>query len=270
MSTQCAIRRKTVSDLARMMHDNEPIVMCTAYDFHSARLVDKANIDAILVGDSLGMTMLGYDSTVPVTMDDMVLFTSVVTRVTQRAFIMADMPFMSYHRSVEQALANATRLIQEAGAQAVKLEGATPLTLEIIERLTASGIPVVAHLGLTPQSINVLGGYKTQAREDAAAQELKAHAQAVQKAGAVAVVLECIPEDLALEVSQASAIPTIGIGAGPGCHGQVQVFHDLMGYGTFQPKHAKRYMDAEKAIGEALAAYRTEVKNQTFLPTQKG
>lgn len=267
MSTQSAIRRNTVNDFARMKRNHEPITMCTAYDFHSARLVDQAGIDSILVGDSLGMTMLGYDSTVPVTMDDMALFTSIVTRSTQHAFVVADMPFMSYHISLKDALKNARRLVQDAGAQAVKIEGATLLTLEIIEALVAAGIPVVAHLGLTPQSINTLGGYKTQGRGDEAASRLKEEALAVQEAGACAVVLECIPVELAEKISAELNIPTIGIGAGIACDGQVQVFHDLLGFGTFKPKHARHYAEAEQTFHDALTAYNADVKGRAF-PTE--
>lgn len=268
MSTQAVLRRKTVNDFARMKREHEPIVMCTAYDFHSARLVDEAGIDSILVGDSLGMTMLGYDSTVPVTIDDMVLFTSIVARASKHAFLVADMPFMSYHISLEQAMLNAGRLVQEAGAQAVKIEGATPLTLKIIESLVGAGIPVVAHLGLTPQSINTLGGYKTQARDEAEAEKLLHDAGAVQSAGACAVVLECIPAELAARVTHALEIPTIGIGAGVDCDGQVQVFHDLMGFGTFKPKHAKRFAHAEEIFSEALQSYSQETKAHAF-PTEE-
>lgn len=268
MSSQAVMRRKTVNDLARMKREHEPIVMCTAYDFHSARLVDESGIDSILVGDSLGMTMLGYDSTVPVTIDDMVYFTRIVSRASKRAFLVADMPFMSYHTSKEQAMTNAGRLIQEAGAQAVKIEGATPLTLDVTASLVAAGIPVVAHLGLTPQSINTLGGYSTQARDEAAAAQLLADAHAVEDAGACAVVLECIPAELALRVTNELHIPTIGIGAGISCDGQVQVFHDVLGFGTFKPKHAKRFAHAEEAFGEALRTYGTETKSRTF-PTEE-
>ena len=268
MSTQSAIRRNTVNDFARMKREHEPITMCTAYDFHSARLVDEAGIDSILVGDSLGMTMLRYDSTVPVTMDEMVFFTSIVTRSTQHAFVVADMPFMSYHISLKDALKNARRLVQDAGAQAVKIEGATPLTLSIIEALAAAGVPVVAHLGLTPQSINTLGGYKTQGRGDEAAQRLKDEAAAVEKAGACAVVLECIPVELAEEITATSGIPTIGIGAGAVCDGQVQVYHDLLGFGTFKPKHARHYAQAEQVFHEALLAYNADVKGREF-PTEE-
>lgn len=267
MSTQTVLRRRTVNDLARMKREHEPIAMCTAYDFHSARLVDDAGIDSILVGDSLGMTMLGYDSTVPVTIDDMVFFTSVVARASKQAFLVADMPFMSYHISKEQAMANAGRLVQEAGAQAVKIEGATPLTLEIIAALVGAGIPVVAHLGLTPQSINTLGSYKTQARDETAAAQLLADAHAVEASGACAVVLECIPAELAQRVTDELSIPTIGIGAGAGCDGQVQVYHDLLGYGTFKPKHAKHYAHAESLFTEALGAYCADVKKRAF-PTE--
>lgn len=266
MSTE-SVRRNTVQLFAQKKRDHEPIVMCTAYDFHSARLVDEAGIDTILVGDSLGMTMLGYDSTVPVTMDDMVYFTRIVKRATKRSFIVVDMPFMSYQVSVKGALRNAARLVQEAGAQAVKIEGATEQTLDIIKCLVDNGIPVVAHLGLTPQSINTLGSYKTQAKEETEAVKLVLDAKAVQDAGACAVVLECIPAELAKTVTENLAIPTIGIGAGLDCDGQVQVFHDVMGFGTFKPKHAENFAHAEQIFHEALVQYRDTVKDRTF-PTE--
>lgn len=266
MSTE-SVRRNTVQLFAQKKRDHEPIVMCTAYDFHSARLVDEAGIDTILVGDSLGMTMLGYDSTVPVTMDDMAYFTRIVKRATKRTFIVVDMPFMSYQISIKAALRNAARLVQKAGAQAVKIEGATEQTLEIMKRLVDNGIPVVAHLGLTPQSINTLGSYKTQAKEETEAVKLALDAKAVQEAGACALVLECIPAELARTVTESLTIPTIGIGAGLDCDGQVQVFHDVMGFGTFKPKHAENFAHAEQIFHEALVRYRDTVKARTF-PTE--
>lgn len=268
MSAQPAQQhRVTTSDLQRAKNVR-PITMCTAYDYHSARLVDGAGIDTILVGDSLGMTMLGYDSTVPVTMEDVLTFTRIVTRSTHHAFVIADMPFMSYRLSHEKSLENATRLMQEGGAQAVKFEGAGPRITTLVTALKEGGIPVVAHLGLTPQSVNVFGGYKVQGKTDAAAAQLLADAHALEDAGAIMLVLECIPAALAERVTRELSIPTIGIGAGPACDGQVQVFHDLMGYGTFTPRHAKNYAHAEETFARALATYKEEVEAGQF-PTQE-
>lgn len=257
-------RRVTVKDFARMKVRHEPIVMCTAYDFHSTRLVDEAGIDSILIGDSMGMTMMGYDSTVPVTLDDILFSTRIVSRTSRHAFIVADMPFMSFQVSYEEGMRNASRLVKEGGAQAVKLEGATDLTLELIGGLSQAGIPVVAHLGLTPQSVNTLGGYSTQARAKEPALRLIQEAFDVEKAGACAVVLECIPAELATHITASLSIPTIGIGAGIGCDGQVQVFHDLMGLGTFQPKHAKSYAHVEEIAADALRHYLSETKAGEF------
>lgn len=261
------VRRVTAPDLARMKAQGEPITMLTAYDFHSARLADNAGVDTLLVGDSLGMTMLGYDSTLPVTMDDMVYATKIVARTAKRALVVGDLPFMSYQISVKEGMANAARLIKEGGAQMVKLETATDNTLKLISRLAEAGIPVMAHLGLTPQSVNSFGGYKTQGKTTSAAQVLIEEAKAVQDAGASALVLECIPSELAKVISETLYIPTIGIGAGPSCDGQVQVFHDLLGFGTFKPKHAKAFCDAETIFSAAIQEYITDCKSSEF-PTQ--
>lgn len=240
-----------------------PIVMVTAYDTPSARLVDEAGVDAILVGDSLGMTVLGFDSTLPVTMDDMVRHTAAVSRGAKRALVVADMPFMSFQISPEDALRNAGRLLAEGGATAVKLEGGRGVT-SVVRKLVDAGIPVMGHVGLTPQSVNQLGGYRVQARETGAAIELVEDCRALQDAGAFAVVLECIPAELAQIVSDELVIPTIGIGAGAGCDGQVQVYHDLLGMGTFTPRHAKRYAELGNAIREAVASYAEEVRGGQF------
>jgi 3-methyl-2-oxobutanoate hydroxymethyltransferase len=238
--------------------------MLTAYDFHSARLVEAAGVDSILVGDSLGMTVLGEASTLPVTMDDMIRATRAVSRAVGRVLVIGDMPFMSYQADYADGMRNAARFLAEGGAQAVKLEGASDDTLILIEGMVAAGIPVMGHLGLTPQSVNVLGGYKTQGKDAAAAAKLMADAVALQDAGAFAVVLECVPAELAERVSGLLDIPTIGIGAGVGCDGQVQVFHDVLGIGDFVPRHAKRFADLGAQISRAVSAYADEVRDRTF------
>lgn len=240
------------------------IVMLTAYDASTARLVDAAGVDAILVGDSLGMTMLGYDSTLPVTMDDMTRATAAVTRVARRALVVADLPFMSYQASADDALRNAGRLMSEGGAGAVKLEGGIEVA-ETVRRMVAAGIPVMGHVGLTPQSVHQLGGYRVQAKDAPAAERLLDDCHALQDAGAFAIVLECIPGELAVLVSAELEVPTIGIGAGAGCDGEVQVFHDLLGLGgDFTPRHAKRYAELGAAVREAVAAYAADVRSGAF------
>jgi len=243
---------------------SQRIVMLTAYDASSARLVDAAGVDAILVGDSLGMTMLGFDSTLPVTMDDMARATAAVTRVARHALVVADLPFMSYQASSEDAMRNAGRLMSEGGAGAVKLEGGADV-VETVRRLVAAGIPVMGHVGLTPQSVHQLGGYRVQAKDAPAAERLLDDCRALQDAGAFAVVLECIPAELASLVSAELVIPTIGIGAGAGCDGEVQVFHDLLGLGgDFTPRHAKRYAELGTAVWDAVAAYAADVRSGAF------
>jgi 3-methyl-2-oxobutanoate hydroxymethyltransferase len=243
---------------------SQRIVMLTAYDASSARLVDAAGVDAILVGDSLGMTVLGYDSTLPVTMDDMTRATSAVTRVAHRALVVADLPFMSYQASPEDALRNAGRLMAEGGAGAVKLEGGAEVA-GTVRRLVAAGIPVMGHVGLTPQSVHQLGGYRVQAKDAPAAERLLDDCRALQDAGAFAIVLECIPAELASLVSAGLEVPTIGIGAGVGCDGEVQVFHDLLGLGgDFTPRHAKRYAELGAAVRDAVAAYAADVRSGAF------
>jgi 3-methyl-2-oxobutanoate hydroxymethyltransferase len=268
VSTAVPIDRErpvTTATLRAMKASGRPIAMVTAYDASSARLAEAAGVDAILVGDSLGMVMLGHDSTLPVTMEDMLAATAAVTRTARRPLIVADMPFMSFQVSAEEALRNAGRLMAEAGAQAVKLEGGAEIA-PTVARIHAAGIPVMGHLGLTPQSVHELGGYKVQGRETAAALMLIEDARALQEAGAFAVVLECIPAELAEVVTAELAIPTIGIGAGAGCDGQVQVYHDLLGLGgEFKPRHARRYADVGTVIREALSAYVTDVRGGTMV-----
>jgi 3-methyl-2-oxobutanoate hydroxymethyltransferase len=255
--------RVTTTSLAAMKAAGEPIVMVTAYDAPGARLAEAAGVDVVLVGDSLGMTVLGYGSTLPVTMDDMLRATAAVSRGLSQALLVADMPFMSYQASFEDAIRNAGRFLAEAGAHAVKLEGGSAVA-ELVGVLTDDGIPVMGHVGLTPQSVNVFGGYKLQGRDADSALRLVDDCLALEAAGAFAIVLELVPAELATLISEELSIPTIGIGAGGGCDGQVQVFHDLLGLGTFTPKHAKRYAEVGNAITQAIASYVAEVRAGTF------
>lgn len=255
---------KQTTDFIKMKVNNEKIVMLTAYDYPSAKLAEQAEVDMILVGDSLGMVVLGYDSTVPVTMEDMIHHAKAVKRGAPNTFIVVDMPFMSYHLSLRDTLGNAARLIQETGAHAVKLEGGDGV-VESIKALTSAGIPVVAHLGLTPQSVGVLGGYKVQGKNAKAAQKLIDDAIKCEEAGAVALVLECVPKQLAAEIQDRLTIPIIGIGAGVKCDGQVLVFHDVINYGVSRvPKFVKQYVDSNELILLGIDSYVAEVKNQVF------
>jgi 3-methyl-2-oxobutanoate hydroxymethyltransferase len=262
------MRRVSIDDLKAMKQRGEKIAMLTAYDYPTARLLDEAGVPIILVGDSLGMVVLGYSSTLPVTMADMLHHVAAVVRGTQRTHVVADMPFMSYQASAEDALRNAGRFLQEAGAQSVKLEGGVTVA-ETVRRLVEAGIPVMGHIGLTPQSLNQLGGYKIQGKTPAAAVKLLNDAVALEQAGAYAVVLETIPAPLGKLVSERLSIPTIGIGAGPYCDGQVQVLHDMLGlFGDFVPKHAKQYAHLAEEIGRAAREYLTEVQEGRF-PTER-
>ncbi len=255
--------RVTTTKFRAMKARGEKITMMTAYDYSTARLLDSAGIDAILVGDSLGQVMLGYDSTVPVTMDDMVHHTKAVVRGAQRALVIGDLPFMSYHLSVEQALSNAARFMQEAGARAVKLEGASVTTA--VERMVAAGIPVMGHLGLTPQSINVLGRHRIQGKTREAAAAILRDAIRLEEAGVFAIVLETVPASLAAVISRRLSVPTIGIGAGVGCDGQVQIVHDLLGwYPDFTPKHARKYANLSDTLPQAFKQYIQDVRAGTF------
>lgn len=242
--------------------------MLTAYDYVTAKMVDEAGVPLILVGDSLGMVMLGYESTIPVTMEEMIHHTKAVVRGAKRALIVGDMPFMTYHVSVSDALHNAARFIQEGGAQAVKLEGGE-VVAEKVRRLVDCGIPVMGHIGLTPQSIHQLGGFKVQGKVVEEAKKLLNDARILEEAGAFAVVLECTPAPLSKLITQKLAIPTIGIGAGPDCDGQVQVISDLLGlYTEFVPKHAKQYARLAGEIKNAVSSYIAEVKSLSF-PTME-
>jgi 3-methyl-2-oxobutanoate hydroxymethyltransferase len=251
-----------------MKKRGERFAMLTAYDYPSARLVEEAGVPIILVGDTLGMVVLGYDTTIPVTMDEMLHHVKAVVRGTRKAHVVADMPFMSYQAGPQDALRNAGRMLKEGGAQSVKLEGGQRVA-DTVSLLVSSGIPVMGHIGLTPQSVNQFGGYKIQGKTPAAAVKLINDAVALEQAGAYAVVLETIPAQLGEVITEKVSIPTIGIGAGPHCDGQVQVFHDLLGlFDEFVPKHAKRYTQLGEVIKEAVGRYAAEVKDGAF-PTEK-
>lgn len=240
----------------------EKLVVLTAYDYRQARLVDAAGADITLVGDSLAMVMLGHDDTLSVTMDEMLHHVRAARRGTERALLVADMPFGSFHLGAEQTVANAVRFIKEAGAQAVKIEGARP---SLVEALTAAEIPVMAHLGLTPQSVHKLGGFRVQGKGAEAAARLVDDARELERAGAFSLVLECVPAELAREVSERLDIPTIGIGAGPHCDGQVLVWHDLLGFeDRMAPKFVRRYADLGTAAREALEAFAADVRGRDF------
>ncbi len=256
--------RVTVVTLTEKKKKGEPIVMITAYDYPSAQMVDEAGVDIILVGDSLGMVVLGYENTLPVTMEDMLRHTAAVVRGTKRAMVVGDMPFMSYQLSPEQALENAGRFIKEAGAHAVKLEGGEEV-LDAIKKITSAGIPVMGHIGLTPQSIHRIGGYRVQGREKEQAEKLKKDAKLLEEAGCFSIVLEAVPMELAKEITQTLSIPTIGIGAGPHCDGQVLVYHDVLGiFQEFKPKFVKRYTNLREKIIEAISEYVDEVRKGKF------
>lgn len=265
--------RLSVAEIQEIKTNGQKAVMLTAYDFPSARIAEAAGVDMILVGDSLGMVVLGYESTVPVTIEDMLHHTKAVARGTSRALVVADLPFMTYQVSVEDALRSAGRLMQEGGAQAVKLEGGVHMA-ETVRRITQVGIPVAGHIGLTPQSINQLSGYKVQGRTPEAAERLVEDAIALEQAGAFCVVLETIPAPLAELISQRLKIPTIGIGAGAGCDGQVQVWHDLLSYSTtflpdHMPRHVKQYAQVGEDMQKAIEEYAAEVRGGTFPTTRQ-
>ena len=264
MSTQGKVNKISVSTIKTMKQNHEKIAMLTAYDYPTALLLDECGVELILVGDSLGMVVLGYDSTLPVTMEDMLHHTKAVTRGVSSSMVIGDMPFLSYQCSVDQAVWNAGRFLQEGGAHGVKLEGGREYA-ETIRRISLAGIPVMAHLGLTPQSVHQFGGYKVQGKEQTAAQRMIEDAKILEEAGAFAVVLECIPSPLAKTITQAVSIPTIGIGAGPDCDGQVLVIHDMLGlYERFTPKFVKKYSTLNKNIKKSVKQYMKEVKDSSF------
>ncbi len=259
--------RITIRDVQKMKADREPIVMLTAYDANSARISEAAGVPVVLVGDSLGMVVQGHSSTIPVKLEHMIYHSEIVVRVTGRPLIIGDLPFLSYNISPEQALTNAGRLMQEAGVGAVKLEGGEAIA-PTIARVVKAGIPVMAHIGMTPQSVNQFGGFRVQGREIQSARQLMRDALVVQEAGAFGVVLELVPGPLAAFVSQKLVIPTIGIGAGVGCDGQVQVFHDILTLaGEFLPRHAKQYVNAGEMMRDAISQYVADVRERRF-PTE--
>ncbi len=256
--------KNTVTTLREQKKNSDKITMLTAYDFSTAKLMDQAGINCILVGDSLGMVMLGYQDTLSVTMEDMIHHTKAVSRGCTETFVVADMPFMSYQTSVYDAVVNAGRLIKEGCAQAVKLEGGLEVCPQI-EAIVKASIPVMAHLGLTPQSVNAFGGFKVQGKDEEAAKRILKEALAVQEAGAFAVVLECVPAKLAELISSKLEIPTIGIGAGKGCDGQVLVYQDMLAmYGGFKPKFVKQYANIGEQMKKAFSDYISETANGEF------
>lgn len=254
----------TTLTLRKFKKEGRKITALTAYDFPTAKILDNCGIDMILVGDSLGMVVLGYESTIPVTMEDMIHHTKAVSRAVNRAFIVADMPFMSYHISKEQAMTNAARLIAEGRAHAVKLEGGEEIA-SIVKAIVDAGIPVVGHLGLTPQSVHQLGGYKVQGKEKEQAKKIFNDAKVLEQAGICALVLESIPMELAKNITENISVPTIGIGAGPYCDGQILVTHDMLGITQgHRPKFVKQYADIEKIMIEGINTYIKEVQQVLF------
>ena len=257
------MKKVTVSTLIKRKNAGEKLVMSTAYDAIQSRLCMAAGIDFMLVGDSVGMTHLGYENTLPVTMEDLLAHTAAVRRGAPEAFVVFDMPFMSYQESVEKAMHNAGLAMKSTGADAVKLEGGAEYA-DLVRKMTGAGIPVMGHIGLMPQRVQVCGGYKVVGRDEESAGKVLEDALALQDAGVFAVVLECIPEALGKKVTEALDIPTIGIGSGKYCSGQVQVITDLLGLMEFKPKHAKRYAEVGEIITGALKNYADEVRNGTF------
>ncbi len=261
-------RKVTIRDISEMRARGEKIPVITAYDYTMARVVDDAGVSMILVGDSLGMVVLGYDSTIPVTMEDMIHHIKAVARGAKRALVVGDLPFMSYQVDTAQALRNSARLIQEGGAQAVKLEGGERVA-ETVRRIVEAGIPVMGHIGLTPQSIHSFGGYRVQGKDKVDAAQIIKDAQALEAAGAFSVVLELVPTALARTITHRLSIPTIGIGAGPDCDGQIQVLHDIMAlYPDFVPKHTRPYAHLADMMGQAITRYISDVKEGSF-PSEK-
>lgn len=259
-----SLSKITVPSLLEKKQQRQPIVALTAYDYASARLVDEAGLDVVLVGDSLAMVMQGHENTLAVTMDEMLLYTRGVRRAVRRALLVADMPFGSYQTGEQAGVANAIRFVKEAGAEAVKLEGGRERT-ELVRRLVAAEIPVMGHVGLTPQSVHRMGGYKVQGKTAAAMDELRADALALEDAGCFAIVLEGVPRELARMITDELQIPTIGIGAGPDCDGQILVLHDMMSMTFAEPaKFVRRYADVAGVMRAALAEYKRDVEARTF------
>ena len=258
-------QRVTIPALQSKKANKEKITALTAYDFPIARIVDDAGIDLVLVGDSLGMVVLGYDNTIPVTMDEMIHHTKPVVRAVKRALVIGDMPYFSFHLSTEETVFNASRFIKEAGAQGVKIEGASKKRLRLIESLVEAEIPVMGHVGLTPQSIHHIGQFKVKGSEKGEARKVIQDAVNLEKAGVFAVILECIPMELAGIITEKLKVPTIGIGAGPRCDGQILVFHDLVGYSSgYLPKFVKKYADLHGIISQAVGKYKEDVQKGVF------
>lgn len=267
MSTEVRRRngRATIRRLLELKREGKRIVAMTAYDVLFARLLEEAGVDVVLVGDSLGQVVLGYDSTLPVTLEEMIHHARAVKRGAPDTLVVLDMPFLTYQVSVEEALRNAGRAMKEAGVEAVKLEGGHERTCEAIHALVAAGIPVMGHIGLTPQSVHALGGYRVQGRGEAAADRIRAEARALEEAGVFAMVLELLPAPLAREISASLTVPTIGIGAGPGCDGQVLVLYDALGMNPrFGPKFLKRFAQLHEAALAGVRAYADEVRAGTY------
>ena len=264
------MKTKWTAERIKALKGNGKVACLTAYDFTTARHLDAAGIHVALVGDSLANTMLGYSTTLPVTMEQMLHHTAAVARGITGAMVVADMPFMSYQASTEQALTNAGRFLKEAGADGVKIEGGA-FRADMISSLVANGIPVLGHIGLTPQSIRQLGGYKVQGRKVSDAERLMSDALALESAGVFAVVIECVPNAVGEAITQALQVPTIGIGAGPGCDGQVLVSHDVLGLsGTTVPRFVKRYADLGDQMQEAFKAYKADVESGSFPTAEQG
>ncbi|MBI5098687.1 MAG: 3-methyl-2-oxobutanoate hydroxymethyltransferase [Nitrospirae bacterium] len=254
----------TIHDFLRKKKEGKKIIMLTAYDYPFARIVDEAGVDAILVGDSLGMVVQGLENTLPVTMDEMIYHTKMVTRAVKDAMVLGDMPFMSYQTGISEAVKNAGRFLKEAGASAVKIEGGAEIA-EHIRALTKSDIPVMAHIGLTPQSVHRMGGYKVQGKTEVAAKKLIEEAHIVEDAGAFSLLLEAIPISLAKKITEELSIPTIGIGAGPHCDGQILVLHDVIGlFERFVPKFVKQYANLKEESLKAIKIYREEIEKGIF------
>lgn len=258
----------TVRDIAQKKIRREKISAITCYDSAFAKIINETDVDLVLVGDSVGNVCLGFDCTIPVTMPQMIHHTSAVSRVLNHAFLCADMPFLSYNLSCEQALENAGKLVQEGGAKAVKLEGGQSIRAQV-QAIVSAGIPVMGHLGFTPQSLHAIGGHRVQGRDEQSRKQLLTDAQALEAAGAFAIVLEMVPMDLAKQITQTLKIPTIGIGAGPHCDGQILVLHDILGFDeSFSPKFVKKYAAVGSIVRDAVKAYDQDVKRGSFPTTE--
>jgi 3-methyl-2-oxobutanoate hydroxymethyltransferase len=255
----------TVPSLQSKKENGEKIVALTAYDFPSALILDQAGVDIILVGDSLGMVVLGYENTIPVTMDEMIHHTKAVSRAARRALVIGDMPYFSFHQTEEVTIANASRFLKEAGAKGVKVEGASEKRLKLIASMVEAEIPVMGHVGLTPQSIHHLGQFRVRGGDEVEARKIMDGARKLEQAGVFAIILECVPMELAGAITKALKVPTIGIGAGPLCDGQVLVFHDMAGYSTgYNPKFVKKYADMQGVLTRAVREYADEVRGGIF------